>query len=108
MKDYCYQINLKDSDKKYYTLYNLPSVKWINRTAILNYVNEPYLFYVEKDIPSIFLLEDSANIIVSEDVKKSIEDNKLTNICFEECFLFSREEYDAYMKHWENIGKYMI
>ena len=97
MSDKCYPINIKDVDMKYYAIFNLSEVPYLNRKEN-NFLEEPFFIDARNMNAPIFSIKDSRLIFVTEEVKDALFDNKITNIYLEECFSCSREGYERIKK----------
>ena len=93
MSDKCYPINIKDVDMKYYAIFNLSEVPYLNRKEN-NFLEEPFFIDARNMNAPIFSIKDSRLIFVTEEVKDALFDNKITNIYLEECFSCSRDGYE--------------
>ncbi len=97
MSDKCYPINIKDVDMKYYAIFNLSEVPYLNRKEN-NFLEEPFFIDARNMNAPIFSIKDSRLIFVTEEVKDALFDNKITNISLEECFSCSRDGYERIKK----------
>ena len=97
MSDKCYPINIKDVDMKYYAIFNLSEVPYLNRKEN-NFLEEPFFIDDRNMNAPIFSIKDSRLIFVTEEVKDALFDNKITNIYLEECFSCSRDGYERIKK----------
>ena len=97
MSDKCYPINIKDVDMKYYAIFNLSEVPYLNRKEN-NFLEEPFFIDARNMNAPIFSIKDSRLIFVTEEVKDALFDNKITNIYLEECFSCSRDGYERIKK----------
>ena len=97
MSDKCYPINIKDVDMKYYAIFNLSEVPYLNRKEN-NFLEEPFFIDARNMNAPIFSIKDSRLIFVTEEVKDDLFDNKITNISLEECFSCSRDGYERIKK----------
>ena len=97
MSDKCYPINIKDVDMKYYAIFNLSEVPYLNRKEN-NFLEEPFFIDARNMNAPIFSIKDSRLIFVTEEVKYALFDNKITNIYLEECFSCSRDGYERIKK----------
>ena len=97
MSDKCYPINIKDVDMKYYAIFNLSEVPYLNRKEN-NFLEEPFFIDARNMNAPIFSIKDSRLIFVTEEVKDALFDNKITNIYLEECFSCSRDRYERIKK----------
>ena len=97
MSDKCYPININDVDMKYYAIFNLSEVPYLNRKEN-NFLEEPFFIDARNMNAPIFSIKDSRLIFVTEEVKDALFDNKITNIYLEECFSCSRDGYERIKK----------
>ena len=97
MSDKCYPINIKDVDMKYYAIFNLSEVPYLNRKEN-NFLEEPFFIDARNMNAPIFSIKDSRLIFVTEEVKDALFDNKITNISLKECFSCLREGYERIKK----------
>ena len=97
MSDKCYPINIKDVDMKYYAIFNLSEVPYLNRKEN-NFLEEPFFIDARNMNAPIFSIKDSRLIFVTEEVKDALFDNKITNIYLEECFSCSGDGYERIKK----------
>ena len=97
MSDKCYPINIKDVDMKYYAIFNLSEVPYLNRKEN-NFLEEPFFIDARNMNAPIFSIKDSRLIFVTEEVKDALFYNKITNIYLEECFSCSRDGYERIKK----------
>ena len=107
MSDKCYPINIKDVDMKYYAIFNLSEVPYLNRKEN-NFLEEPFFIDARNMNAPIFSIKDSRLIFVTEEVKDALFDNKITNISLKECFSCSREGYERIKKTgiWPEVRVY--
>ena len=107
MSDKCYPINIKDVDMKYYAIFNLSEVPYLNRKEN-NFLEEPFFIDARNMNAPIFSIKDSRLIFVTEEVKDALFDNKITNIYLEECFSCSRDGYERIKKTgiWPEVRVY--
>ena len=97
MSDKCYPIRVEGTDVQYYEIYNLDAYPFLNRKDELT-IDDPRYYGVQDAALSIFGIEDTYSVIVSEEVKDALMKNKVTNIELRECFGCTREEYKAIKK----------
>ena len=107
MSDKCYPINIKDVDMKYYAIFNLSEVPYLNRKEN-NFLEEPTFIYTQKMSDPIFCIKNTGWLFVTEEVKDALFDNKITNISLEECFSCSRDGYERIKKTgtWPEVRVY--
>ena len=107
MSDKCYPINIKDVDMKYYAIFNLSEVPYLNRKEN-NFLEEPTFIYTQKMSDPIFCIKNTGWLFVTEEVKDALFDNKITNIYLEECFSCSRDGYERIKKTgiWPEVRVY--
>ena len=107
MSDKCYPIYIKDVDMKYYAIFNLSEVPYLNRKEN-NFLEEPFFIDARNMNAPIFSIKDSRLIFVTEEVMDALFDNKITNISLKECFSCSRDGYERIKKTgiWPEVRVY--
>ena len=97
MSNKCYPIKIEGIEEQYYVIYNLDEYPYLNKDkAIFN--EEPH-FYCGKEIKtSLFSVTNTRLFVVTEDIKKALIENKISNIYFKETFLCTEEEYEEWQK----------
>lgn len=95
MSDKCYPINIEGIDDTYYVIYNLPEYPSLNREKAM-FDDEPDFYCGTENYP-IFTITGTRCFVVTEEIKKIIIKNKISNIYFTDSFLCTVEEY----KEWQ-------
>ena len=94
MSDKCYPVKIEGVEKQYYVIYNLKTYPFWNTDDVVSAYDDPYYFGInDKSIP-IFGIDDTAFIIVSEEIKDALLKSKISNIELIEHFGCSFEEYE--------------
>lgn len=97
MSDKCYPIKVEGAEEQYYVIYNLKKYPFLNKEK--NMFDEEPRFFCGKDITaSLFSINNTRCFVVTEELKNALIKNKISNICFEEAYLCTREEYKAWKK----------
>ena len=69
MSDKCYPIKIEGVEEQYYVIYNLKTYPFWNKDDVVSAYDDPEYFGIhDKSIP-IFGIDDTAYIIVSEEIK---------------------------------------
>ena len=98
MSDKCYPIRIEGVEEQYYAIYNLKTYPFWNRDDVVSMYDDPCYFGIQdKPIP-IFGIDDTAFIIVSEEIKDALLKNKISNIELKETFGCSFEEFNEIKK----------
>ena len=107
MSNKCYPINIKDVDMKYYVIYNLYGVSYINSKEN-NFLEEPFFIDAHNVNESVICIQNTGYLFVTEEVKDALFDNKITNLYLEECFSCSRDGYERIKKTgiWPEVRVY--
>ncbi len=97
MSDKCYPIKVDGAEEQYYVIYNLDHYPFLNKEKAI-FDKEPY-FYRGKEITTpLFGITGTRCYVVTEELKKALIKNKISNIEFTESFLCIREEYKEWRK----------
>ena len=98
MSDKCYPIRIEGVEEQYYVIYNLKTYPFWNIDDVVSAYDDPYYFGIhDKSIP-IFGIDDTAYIIVSEEIKNALLKSKISNIELIETFGCSFEEFEEIKK----------
>lgn len=94
MSDKCYKVHIKDCATQYYVIYNLRQVRCLNLKAHRKSYFEDIMRLQLDDSPdaSVFGIEDTRHICVSEEIKDAIMKARLKNLCFQEMYAFDKAE----------------
>jgi len=93
MSDKCYPIKIDGIEEQYYVIYNLKTFPFWNKDDVVSMYDDPCYFGInDKSIP-IFGIDNTAFIIVSEEIKDALLKSKISNIELLETFGCSIEEY---------------
>ena len=93
MSDKCYPVKIEGVEKQYYVIYNLKTYPFWNKDDVVSMYDDPCYFGIhDKSIP-IFGIDNTAFIIVSEEIKDALLKSKISNIELLETFGCSIEEY---------------
>lgn len=93
MSDKCYPIKIDGIEEQYYVIYNLKTFPFWNKDDVVSMYDDPcYLGINDKSI-SISGIDNTAFIIVSEEIKDALLKSKISNIELLETFGCSIEEY---------------
>ena len=92
MSDKCYPIKIEGIEEQYYIIYNLEAYPYWNREEV-TFMYDPCYFGMQDPSTSIFGIEGTLFIMVSEEVKDALLKNKVSNIELIESFGCSLEEY---------------
>lgn len=97
MSNKCYPINVKGAEVQYYVIYNLKKYPFLNEKTA-SFEKEPS-FYCGKEITMpLFGINNTRRFVVTEEIKKALIKNKISNIWFEESYLCTKKEY----KDWKD------
>lgn len=98
MSDKCYPIKIEGVEEQYYAIYNLKTYPFWNKDDVVSVYDDPRYFGIQdKSIP-IFGIDDTAFIIVSEEIKDALLKSKISNIELKETFGCSFEEFKEIKK----------
>jgi len=98
MSDKCYPIKNEGVEKQYYVIYNLKTYPFWNKDDVVSMFDDPFYFGIhDKSIP-FFVIDDTACIIVSEEIKDALLKSKISNIELLEIFGCSFEEFEEIKK----------
>ena len=100
MSNKSYPIKIKGLDEQYYVIYNLEAYPYWNRDED-TFMHDSRYFGMQDPSTPIFGIEGTSFIIVSEEVKKALLRNKVSNIELVESFGCSLEEYKKIKKSKE-------
>ena len=96
MSDKCYPIKIDGIEEQYYVIYNLKTFPFWNKDDVVSMYDDPCYFGIhDKSIP-IFGIDNTAFIIVSEEIKDALLKSKISNIELLETFGCSFEEYKRF------------
>ena len=93
MSDKCYPVKIDGVEKQYYVIYNLKTYPFWNREETITMRDDPYFFGIQDASIPIFGIDNTAFIIVSEEIKDALLKSKISNIELLETFGCSIEEY---------------
>lgn len=94
MSDKCYPIKVEGIEEQYYVIYNLKTYPFWNKDDVVSAYDDPYYFGIHNKSIPIFGIDDTAYIIVSEEIKDALLRSKISNIELIETFGCSFEEYE--------------
>lgn len=95
MSDKCYKVHIKDCATQYYVIYNLRQVRCLNLKAVRKSLSGELMWrltLVDSPEASVFGIEDTFMIGVSEEIKDAIMKARLKNFCFREMYAFDKAE----------------
>ena len=93
MSDKCYPIKLDGIEEQYYVIYNLKTFPFWNKDDVVSMYDDPCYFGINDKSISISGIDNTAFIIVSEEIKDALLKSKISNIELLETFGCSIEEY---------------
>ena len=93
MSDKCYPIKIDGIEEQYYVIYNLKTFPFWNKDDVVSMYDDPCYFGINDKSISISGIDNTAFIIVSEDIKDALLKSKISNIELLETFGCSIEEY---------------
>ena len=93
MSDKCYPVKIDGVEKQYYVINNLKTYPFWNKDDVVSMYDDPCYFGINDKSISIFGIENTAFIIVSEEIKDALLKSKISNIELKETFGCSIEEY---------------
>lgn len=93
MSDKCYPIKIDGIEEQYYVIYNLKTFPFWNKDDVVSMYDDPCYFGINDKSISISGIDNTAFIIVSEEIKDALLKSKISNIELLETFGCSIEEY---------------
>ena len=69
MSDKCYPVKIDGVEKQYYVIYNLETYPFGNKDDVVSMSDDPYILGIQDKSISIFGIDDTGFVIVSENVK---------------------------------------
>ena len=97
MSNKCYPIKIEGVDEHYYVIYNLDAYSYLNKAKAMFNEEPPFFCGVEINVP-LFSIVDTHRFVITENIKKALIKNKITNIAFSEEFLCTEEEHKEWQK----------
>ncbi len=93
MSDKCYPVKIEGVEKQYYVIYNLKTFPFWNEDDAVSAYDDPCYFGIHDNSIPIFGIDNTAFIIVSEEIKDALLKSIISNIELLETFGCSIEEY---------------
>ena len=92
MTNKCYPIKIEGIQDQYYRIYNLKAYPFLNRKDHMS-IDDPCFWDVDDASLQLFGIKGTSFVIVSEDIKNALLNNKMSNIYLTESFGCTKEEY---------------
>lgn len=99
--NYSYPIHIVNCPHKYYVLFNLPQVPFINSAYCPNQDEDPYFVFSHAPL-QLFTLADTNLKVCSSQIMDMLVKSKMTNIAFRDVYELTNDEYKLWVAEHES------
>ena len=95
MSDKCYPIKIDGIEEQYYVIYNLKTFPFWNKDDVVSMYDDPCYFGINDKSISISGIDNTAFIIVSEEIKDALLKSKISKMTIRnipKCIIFAIEK----------------